>query len=56
MLTFLTFRLCSGGATREDVLRLIDAAIAFHLDDLREVGAAVPLPHSSSVFVEVKAA
>ncbi len=44
------------GESREEVLRLIQEAIEFHLDGLKEDGEVVPRPHSSSEFVEVKAA
>lgn len=42
--------------TREEVLNLIQEAIEFHLDGLREDGLPVPMPSSSIEFVEVKAA
>ena len=42
--------------TREEVLQLIQEAIEFHLDSLREDGQPVPMPSSSIEFVEVKAA
>ena len=42
--------------TREEVLKLIQEAIEFHLEGLREDGQPVPLPSSSIEFVEVKAA
>jgi predicted RNase H-like HicB family nuclease len=44
------------GESREEVLRLIQEAIEFHLDGLKEDGEVVPRPHSSSEFVEVQAA
>jgi predicted RNase H-like HicB family nuclease len=44
------------GESREEVLRLIQEAIEFHLEGLKEDGEAAPLPHSSSAFVEVRAA
>ena len=46
----------AAGENREEVLQLIHEAIAFHLEGLQEAGQAVPLPHSSSQFVEVQAA
>lgn len=42
--------------SREKVLRLIQEAIEFHLDGLREDGLPIPPPSSSVEFVEVKAA
>lgn len=36
--------------TREEVLQLIEEAIAFHPEGL----PAMPRPHSSSVFIEVR--
>lgn len=44
------------GESREDVLQLIREAIEFHLEGLKDEGAAVPRPHSSSAFVEIQAA
>lgn len=43
------------GATRDDVEASIRDAIAFHLDGLREDGAALPAPSSYAVSVEVAA-
>lgn len=42
--------------TRDEVLKLIQEAIGFHLEGLREDGQPIPLPSSSIEFVEVKAA
>lgn len=41
--------------TKEEVLDLIQEAIEFHLEGIKEDGAAVPQPHSYSEFVEVHA-
>ncbi|HCB12170.1 MAG TPA: hypothetical protein DEP36_01170 [Gammaproteobacteria bacterium] len=41
--------------TKQEVLQLIQEAIEFHLDGLKEEGAPVPLPHSYSEFVEIHA-
>ena len=41
--------------TKQDVLQLIQEAIEFHLEGLKEEGASVPLPHSYSEFVDVHA-
>lgn len=43
------------GATREDVEREMREAISFHLDGLRDEGAKLPQPQSSSTYVEVPA-
>ena len=42
--------------TREEVLRLIQEAIDFHLDGLREDGQPIPEPSSSVEYVDVRAA
>ncbi len=39
------------GETREEVRELIQDAIEFHLEDLRERGLGVPSPFSSSELV-----
>ena len=44
------------GKTREEALTLIREAIAFHLEGLREEGAYLPSPMSSSEMIEVQAA
>ena len=41
------------GKTREEVSRNIREAVAFHLDGLREDGAPIPEPQTSTEFVEV---
>ncbi|WP_089725501.1 type II toxin-antitoxin system HicB family antitoxin [Candidatus Thiosymbion oneisti] len=41
--------------TKEEVLELIQEAIEFHLEGIREEGAPVPQPHSYSEFIEVHA-
>jgi len=41
--------------TKQEVLQLIQEAIEFHLEGLKEEGASVPLPHSYSEFVEIHA-
>ena len=45
----------AAGETKAEVLRLIQEAIEFHLEGLKEDGIAVPSPHSFSEFVEVHA-
>src|SRR5438067_10404099 len=42
--------------TREAVLELIQEAIEFHIDGLREEGQPIPEPSSSIEYVEVRAA
>ncbi|HZE69029.1 MAG TPA: type II toxin-antitoxin system HicB family antitoxin [Pyrinomonadaceae bacterium] len=42
--------------TREEVLALIQEAIEFHIEGLREDGQPVPPPSSSVEYVEVRAA
>jgi predicted RNase H-like HicB family nuclease len=42
--------------TEEEVKKLIQEAIEFHLDDLAETGAEIPKPLSKSEYVEVLAA
>lgn len=43
------------GETREEVLRLIQEAIEFHIDGLREDGLPIPAASSSVEFIEVAA-
>ena len=42
--------------TKAEVLKLIQEAIQFHIEGLREDGAPVPVPSSSVEYVEVRAA
>jgi predicted RNase H-like HicB family nuclease len=42
--------------TKEEVLNLIQEAIEFHLEGLREDGQPIPAASSSVEFVEVRAA
>ena len=42
--------------TRDEVLKLIQEAIEFHIEGLREDGQPIPTPSSSVEFVEVRAA
>lgn len=44
------------GETEQEVLQLIQEAIEFRLEGLKEEGQSIPSPHSSSAFVEVRAA
>ncbi|MGH8271998.1 MAG: type II toxin-antitoxin system HicB family antitoxin [Gammaproteobacteria bacterium] len=46
----------AAGESREEVLQLIQVAIEFHLEGLRENGEPIPAPHSSRELVEVCAA
>jgi predicted RNase H-like HicB family nuclease len=45
----------AAGESREEVLQLIQEAMEFHLEGLKEEGRILPLPHSSSAFVTVHA-
>jgi predicted RNase H-like HicB family nuclease len=42
--------------TKGEVLELIQEAIEFHIEGLREDGQAIPAPASSIEYVEVRAA
>ncbi len=42
--------------TKEEVLELIQEAIEFHIEGLREDGQPIPQPSSSIEYVEVRAA
>jgi predicted RNase H-like HicB family nuclease len=42
--------------TKREVLELIQEAIAFHLEGLRQDGQPIPRPSSSVEYVEVRAA
>ncbi len=44
------------GDTHEEVLTLIQEAIEFHLEGLKEEGLSIPRPASSSALVDVRAA
>lgn len=44
------------GETRDEALELIQEAIEFHLDGMREDGQPIPEPHSYSEVVQVNAA
>ena len=46
----------AAGESREEVLQLIQEAIELHVEDLKNSGQAVPIPHSSSAIVEVQPA
>jgi predicted RNase H-like HicB family nuclease len=46
----------AAGATRDEVLALIQEAIEFHIEGLREHGDPVPRPSSTAQVVEVGAA
>lgn len=46
----------AAGETREEVLQLIQEAIEFHIEGLKEEGMTAPPPHSSAEVVEVGAA
>ena len=44
------------GDSKEEVLELIQEAIEFHLEGLREDGQPIPQPSSSIEYVDVRAA
>jgi predicted RNase H-like HicB family nuclease len=44
------------GETKEEVLQLIQEAVDFHIEGLREDGQPIPEPSSSIEYVEVRAA
>jgi predicted RNase H-like HicB family nuclease len=43
-------------ATKGEVLELIQEAVAFHIEGLREDGQPIPEPSSSIEYVEIRAA
>ena len=43
------------GDTREEVITLIQEAIEFHLEGLKQEGLSIPPPASSSALVDVRA-
>ncbi len=43
------------GKTEQEVLVLIQEAIEFHLEALKDDGLKIPFPHSYSKFVEIHA-
>ncbi len=43
------------GDTREEVLALIEEAIALHLEALKEDGLPIPRPHSESAYIAIPA-
>jgi len=45
----------AAGDTKEEAVRLIQEAIEFHIEGLKEEGEPVPPPSSSVEFVEVAA-
>ena len=45
----------ANGDTKEEVKKLIQEAIEFHIEGLREDGQAIPTPASSIEFIEVAA-
>lgn len=44
------------GETEGEVKQLINEAIQFHIEDLTESGAQVPVPHSKSAYIDVMSA
>jgi predicted RNase H-like HicB family nuclease len=45
----------AAGATREEVVRLIQEAIEFHIEGLKADGEQIPEPTSSIEFIDVAA-
>jgi len=45
----------AAGTTREEVVRLIQEAIEFHIEGLKDAGEAIPEPTSTIEFVDVAA-
>ena len=45
----------AAGETKEEVMRLIQEAIEFHIEGLKEDGSPVPPPSSTIEFIEVAA-
>ena len=43
----------AAGSTRDEVERQMTDAIAFHIEGLRDEGLAVPVPRSTSLYVDV---
>jgi predicted RNase H-like HicB family nuclease len=43
------------GESSQKAMQLIQEAIEFHIEELKEEGQRIPAPHSSSTFVEVHA-
>jgi predicted RNase H-like HicB family nuclease len=46
----------AAAASREEVLALIQEAIEFHIEGLRDQGSVIPRPTSTAQVVEVSAA
>jgi predicted RNase H-like HicB family nuclease len=46
----------AAGETKKEVLELVQEAIDFHIEGLREQGAAIPAPASSGQVVHIGAA
>jgi predicted RNase H-like HicB family nuclease len=46
----------AAAASREEVMSLIQEAIEFHIEGLRQSGESIPAPRSQSALVDVHAA
>jgi predicted RNase H-like HicB family nuclease len=44
------------GETKEEALRLIQEAIEFHIEGMRQDGQPIPEPSSSIEYIEIRAA
>ena len=45
----------AAGGTREEVVKLIQEAIEFHIEGLKEDGESIPPPSSSIEFIDIAA-
>lgn len=45
----------AAGGTRDEVVHLIQEAIGFHIEGLKQEGSPIPKPSSSIEFIEVAA-
>ncbi len=43
------------GKTKQEVIQLIQEAITFHLEELKDEGEPVPYPRSYAEFIDVQA-
>jgi predicted RNase H-like HicB family nuclease len=46
----------AAGETRDEVINLIQEAIEFHIEGLKEAGDTIPAPSSQSELIDVHAA
>lgn len=43
------------GATKEEVQKSMEEAVAFHIEGMHEEGLSLPEPHSFSTYLEISA-